>query len=272
MEIHAAAATDDSRAGLLVHALKVTQPDGRRIFCGNGLVRRAHLQRRPRFAPLTPTPLPDSGERGRGEGHVGIAVEAVFTGVVAGLDLDETHFEQRIAVAGKSQRAGDMNRADGNRFGFLEIVGDAVAGADLDLGGGTGHLTTFPGRRRGPRAAPRGADQIRSRCRTDATKEQTQDPHNRLHRNSSSLHSRRARPQTGQSLPTNRARHACFPAAASRPADPGGVAGRRAKKTAKVADCSGSSHNLGEGLHPYVKRSFYCYISFRSIGHNCCNG
>src|SRR5438552_10243974 len=37
------------------------------------------------------------------------------------------------------------------------------------------------------------------------------------------LFRRHARPQTGHSLPTNRARQACFPAAASRLVDPGGL-------------------------------------------------
>ena len=50
---------------------------------------RADLQRGPRLARV-------------GLGDVGVAVEAVLAGVVAGLDLDQADVEPRVAVAGEA--------------------------------------------------------------------------------------------------------------------------------------------------------------------------
>ena len=71
-----------------------------------------------------------------GSVDVGVAVEAVLAGVVAGLDLDEADVEPRVLVAGEAQRAGDVDGAD--RLVGLDVVDDDVSGADLHAGPGAG--------------------------------------------------------------------------------------------------------------------------------------
>jgi hypothetical protein len=90
--------------------------------------------------------------------HVGVALEAVLAGVfiAAGLDLDQADVEPGGLVAGKGQRAGDMNGA--NRLVGIEIVGDGVPGANLHARRSSGDLAAVPCRRRRPGAALRRAN------------------------------------------------------------------------------------------------------------------
>src|SRR5262249_32667301 len=78
VKIHAPAATNDGRASFLVHALGIGQSNQRFTPSGNWLVGRADFQCGPRLT-------------GFGRLDVSITVEAVFTGVVAGLDFDQAH-------------------------------------------------------------------------------------------------------------------------------------------------------------------------------------
>src|SRR5262249_11809634 len=87
--------------------------------------------------------------------HMGGALEAFFANVVARLNLDETDFEPRVAVAGEGQGAGDMNRADAGLR--LQVVADHMSFLNLDLGALAGNLTAFPGRWGRPGAALGGA-------------------------------------------------------------------------------------------------------------------
>src|SRR5207244_11506305 len=85
VEVHAAAAADDGRARLLAHACPVDQPDQGGMARGNGPLRRADFQGRARLARILPP-------------NVGVAVEAFFTVLLAGLDLDQADVESRVAV------------------------------------------------------------------------------------------------------------------------------------------------------------------------------
>ena len=78
--------------------------------------------------------------------QVGVAVEAVLAGVVAGLDLDQADVEPGVAVAGEAQRAGDVDRAD-DRVG-----GDVVDGPCARRG--PGPAPRRPGPLRPPRSPP----------------------------------------------------------------------------------------------------------------------
>ena len=91
MEVHPAAAADDGRARLLVHALDVVQADEGRLPGRDGLLGRADVQCRLR------RPEPGSSAC--------VAVEAVLAVVVAGLDLDQADVQPGVAVGGERQRA-----------------------------------------------------------------------------------------------------------------------------------------------------------------------
>ena len=90
VEVHAAAAADDGRARLLVHALDIVQADQ------GGVLRRRSAR------SGVPTSSAGRGLPGSSFGDVGVAVEAVLAGVVAGLDLDEADVEPRVPVARRS--------------------------------------------------------------------------------------------------------------------------------------------------------------------------
>src|SRR5205085_1456260 len=103
--VEPAATANDGRARFLVHAGNVVQANDGRVSGGDGLVLRADFQRGPWLV-------------GRDLGQVGVAVEAVLTGVVARLNFDETDVQQRVAVGGEGEGAGDVDGADDvGRFG-----------------------------------------------------------------------------------------------------------------------------------------------------------
>src|SRR5262249_23677015 len=96
VEVHASAAADDGRAGLLVHALDEVQSNPCRVTCGKWLIGRADFESGPRYVRVPCH-------------HVSIAVEAFFAVLVPTLNLDEADVEARILVAGKAERPGDVD-------------------------------------------------------------------------------------------------------------------------------------------------------------------
>ena len=119
MEVHPPATANDRRARLPVQPLDSRQADEGGVLRRNRSVCRANFQRRP------------GRPRFRFDG-VGVAVNAMLAAVVPGLDLDQAHVQPCVAIPSKRQRAGDVDRADDLvRF---QVVGDRVAGADLDPG------------------------------------------------------------------------------------------------------------------------------------------
>ncbi len=142
VKVHPAAAADDGRARLLVHALDVDQPDECGVFGLDGPLRRPDFEGGPIFLRI-------------GRGQMGLAVESLFRIFLASLDLDEADVEPGVLVGREAQGAGDVDAAD-----WLirdHVVRDAMAGTDQDAGAGTGHLASLPGSRGRPGAAPSGA-------------------------------------------------------------------------------------------------------------------
>src|SRR5262249_14730897 len=125
VEVHAAAAADDGRAGLFVHPLDIGQPDEGGVPGRDGLFGGAGLEGELHLARLD-------------QGDVSITIEAVLAGVVARLDLDQADAQPGVAVAGEGERPGNVDRAD-HRIG-LDVVKDRVPRADLDPGAGGGDL------------------------------------------------------------------------------------------------------------------------------------
>src|SRR5689334_15537573 len=99
-----------------------------------------------------------------------VAAEAVFADILTWLDLDQTHIQPGMAIAGERQRAGDVEGAkhwidDPSRGavhqGEREIIHDAMARTDLHAGPVTGNLPALPCCWRRPGAILGRADQGR---------------------------------------------------------------------------------------------------------------
>src|SRR5262245_39816159 len=71
------------------------------------------------------------------------AIEAILAWRLARLDADQTDLEPRVAIAGKRQRAGDMDDAD--NVGGFDVVANDVARADQDFGAGCRNRAAVPG-------------------------------------------------------------------------------------------------------------------------------
>ncbi len=148
VQVHAPAAADDRRARFLVQAVAPREPNSRGIFGDERLFGGADFES-------------GFGQVGVHVRQVGVAVQAVFGRVVAGLNLEQPDDELRVAVARERQRAGDMQEADG--LIALLVVDDSVSGPDLHVGTGAGHLAAHPRLGRRPWPALGGAHECRPR-------------------------------------------------------------------------------------------------------------
>ena len=87
---------------------------------------------------------------GRRRDHVILAIEARLARIVAGLDLDQSDDQPRVALGVEPQRAGHVYRPDRGVAG--DVVRDDVAGAHLHSRAGAGYLAARPRRRLRPSA------------------------------------------------------------------------------------------------------------------------
>src|SRR5437870_3140412 len=82
---------------------------------------------------------------------VRIAIETIFAGVFAGLNLDEADVEKRVLIGREGQRAANVNEAD-DCVG-LGVIRNRMARPNLDPSAGSGDLAAFPGSCFRPRPA-----------------------------------------------------------------------------------------------------------------------
>src|SRR5262245_14160316 len=69
---------------------------------------------------------------------VRLTIEPILTGVVARLDLDQADVQSGIPLGWETERPGDVDGADDPVR--LQVIGNRVAGANLDPAAGSGKL------------------------------------------------------------------------------------------------------------------------------------
>src|SRR5262249_28519939 len=114
VEVHAAAAADDGRAGGPGPAGDAMQPDEGAVARRHGPPRRADEEGGPGLLRV-------------GLAHVRGAVEAVLVGALAGPDLDQPDVQARVPVGCEGQRPADVDGAD--YLVGAGVVEDGVPGA-----------------------------------------------------------------------------------------------------------------------------------------------
>src|SRR5260370_31897839 len=120
---------------------------------------------------------------------MGVAVETVLAGVVAGLDLDQADVEAGVTVVRETESAGHVDGPDDPIR--LQIIGDRVSLANLDTGACNWDLASFPRSRGRPETAGTRPDQRRParRCfRRGQQRDGREDGQCRQHGPGSRLH------------------------------------------------------------------------------------